>query len=634
MRPLIAAWMLLAAPAALAQNDGIDSGGAFMIMMRGERRPAPRAIAPADDPFELLITVPAQASAPMTRGIADAAETQPRYWLSTPVMHRGAGIAGAAALPGRKPWDDAHAILDDPVRMLAAMMDRSEDEMRSMIDPAAVMMVEPDVAMWDRGYGRRLNDIENETPPPPRASVAGTQVTVDPNGAATRAWPAPSAFAWHLGDDYSGLRKARDKAAAHFDQNNAANNVLVFHLDTGYYRAKDGIRPKFLDENLSISYLDNEGFPDDVQPGFDRFGSGFLPLRGHGSSTLSILAGNDIDVKDRGFDEFLGGAPLARVASCRISQSVVHFHPRIIVRAIDDAVAKKADLITMAAGSPPSRALADAVNTAYEMGVPMFFAASDFFQVPILPIRVPPHTTVYPARFNRAVAVTGVTSARKSYGLNSFFGFLNGIGSWALRGSWGPLPVMDHTIAAWSPNVAAQQAYANDTPDIVKERFAGTSAATPQVAAAAALWMQAHKGELKPHGNWERAEAVYQALFAGATKGKQDPDSHFGRGFLNADKTLGLKVADLTLAKRPVSTIGVDWLSIIARLLRIEDDDKRDAHVQMLELELRQLWHASGRLRKMANPDEAMSEEQARRFVKAAAKDERASEYLRRAVSF
>lgn len=75
---------------------------------------------------------------------------------------------------------------------------------------------------------------------------------------------------------------------------------------------------------------------------------------------------------------------------------------------------------------------------------------------------------------------------------------------------------MATAIAAYTPNVPWAMAGCENRIDF---NGGGTSAATPQIAAAAALWIAKNKHELStyPEG-WMRVEAVRKALFDSAER--------------------------------------------------------------------------------------------------------------------
>ena len=104
-----------------------------------------------------------------------------------------------------------------------------------------------------------------------------------------------------------------------------------------------------------------------------------------------------------------------------------------------------------------------------------------------------------------------------------------------LAGNYGPADKMQTAVAAYTPNVPWARFGGSK---IVDWDGNGTSAATPQIAAAAALWIQKNRKEYEkyPQG-WQRVEAVRAALFE---KAKIDANyaKFFGRGKLAAKDML------------------------------------------------------------------------------------------------
>jgi hypothetical protein len=95
---------------------------------------------------------------------------------------------------------------------------------------------------------------------------------------------------------------------------------------------------------------------------------------------------------------------------------------------------------------------------------------------------------------------------------------------------------------------------------------AGTSAATPQVAAAAALYCQTHARELASYPNpWMRVEAVRRALFdsAGQPNEKSDREK-LGRGALRAREALEVRPAKAAdLEKTGEDSVGFAFLRVL-----------------------------------------------------------------------
>ena len=137
-------------------------------------------------------------------------------------------------------------------------------------------------------------------------------------------------------------------------------------------------------------------------------------------------------------------------------------------------------------GGLPSRAWAEAVDDAYEHGVVFCAAAGNH-------ISISPDKTVYPARFPRVLSICGVMANHTPY---------DQLTGTALQGNSGPASAMTHALSAYTPNIDWPLW---GCPDGIRHNGEGTSSATPQVAAAAALWIEHNKTSLPR--NWQRVEA-------------------------------------------------------------------------------------------------------------------------------
>jgi len=495
------------------------------------------------------------------RGMGLAPGQPPQWFLATPqAEQRG------------KDWDAAHALL-------------GADGLGAAV-AQGIELVEPDLEqVWNP---------ERATPPGAMpfaaADVCQPQDQKDD-------YPRGDQFAWHLGDGFSGLKSARDAA-------NLGAGVVIVHLDTGYDKNDAILRPKNLDPALAKNFV--EGGADAGDPGND----GFLRQPGHGSGTLSILAGNRFQQPGGTFNDFLGGAPMATIAPVRIANSVIHLWTSSVVKGLDYArqLAESRPepvVVSMSMGGVASAAWADAVNAAYEAGVVIVCAAGNNFG------GVPTRSIVYPARFRRVIAACGVTAAKLPY-----FGFA----PWLMQGNFGPPSKMNTAMSAFTPNIAwAQLGCAGKT---VHLDGGGTSSATPQVAAAAALWLAKHKPQYPER--WQRVEAVRKALFESADGGAPVPPDGsvgemLGKGRLRAKHALGIAPAAANaLAKTAADSASFSWLRVLTGIGVAADDPRR---IAMLRLEMTQLAQRMKALEEaIGDPDlpaEQIPEKQRRRFIEA-----------------
>jgi hypothetical protein len=157
---------------------------------------------------------------------------------------------------------------------------------------------------------------------------------------------------------------------------------------------------------------------------------------------------------------------------------------------------------------------------------------------------------------------------------------------------------------------------------------AGTSAATPQVAAAAAMWIAKNQAAWKAYPqDWMRVEAVRTALFKSA---KTAEEKHFGEGLLQANQALGVVPAAADLKAQPKDSAEFAVLRILTGLGAAP---QKDAQQQMLELEALQLSQTSEIEKILPDPQGPISVETARAVARAMIADPRASQALRKALA-
>jgi subtilisin family serine protease len=404
-------------------------------------------------------------------------------------------------------------------------------------------------------------------------------------------------IAWHLDAQHSQLAAAR--AAVTF----AEPRTRIAHIDTGYSRAH-GTLPKHLLRDLERSFVEEDANPASAEDPNRRVA--LLDNSGHGTGTLSILAGGTSSVHG---DTVLGGAPEADVLPLRVADRVVLLRTSALARAFRYAVDQQADVATLSMGGLPSEAWREAVDDAYEAGLCICAAAGNHIGA------LPPRTLVYPARYSRVIAVCGVMANGSPYA---------DLKGQTLEGSHGPESAMGHAIAAYTPNIPWAR-FGCDT--AVRLNGEGTSAATPQVAAAVALWLEKHKTVLPR--DWRRVEAVRHALFVSAkSKGRA---AFFGNGILQARAALDVRPV-LTLPKSAESTNSFAFLRVITGIGIVEPT----AQERMFNLELAQRWLLNRELQSIV-PDpegvQSLTDAQSRRVMETVLGDAHASVALRKHIA-
>lgn len=406
----------------------------------------------------------------------------------------------------------------------------------------------------------------------------------------------PNVFAWHLGDDYSQLGAARD--AVSFSE----PRTRIAHIDTGYDRSHTS-RPEHILTRLERNFVDGDNEPNSAQDPDNRRA---FDNSGHGTGTLSILAGNRIAQFG---DAYLGGAPQADVLPLRVSDRVVLFRTSAFAQAIRYAVAQRCDVITASLGGLPSRAWNEAVNEAYEAGVCIVAAAGNNVE------NVPTRHVVYPARYRRTIAACGVMANGSPY---------YDLRVPTMQGNWGPESCMTAALGAYTPNIPWARFGCEA---IVRLNGEGTSSATPQIAAAVALWYEKYKSLLSR--DWRRVEAVRRALFSTAFKSHPE---RLGNGVLKARAALDIKPM-LNLAKTPPDRDSFAFLRVITGL-GIAEAPPRET---MFNLELTQRWLLNKDLQDIVPDPDAfeatLTDANLKTFMDAVIADKNASLALRRHVA-
>ena len=200
-----------------------------------------------------------------------------------------------------------------------------------------------------------------------------------------------------------------------------------------------------------------------------------------------------------------------------------------------------------------------------------------------------------------------------------------------LRGSYGPASLKDKSMAGYTPNVPWARLGGGVSPN-----GAGTSSSTPQVAAAAALWLSYYNREVTSRDapeneRWRRAEAVYHALTASAVKCKNPRYTarFIGVGMLHAADALKRQPHDFELTKQDEATVDLTWLTaFLPQWPWLRSKADISLRHEAFTMEADQVIFFSNRLRKMWD-----SGDRSERMARAVGRSRHASPALKQAIN-
>ncbi len=429
-------------------------------------------------------------------------------------------------------------------------------------------------------------------------------------------WPNPpigtyNEFTWHLGDSHSQLRSALKHLKERLPEKEL--NIKIGQIDTGYSPNHPAIPENILE---GMSFVKGE----EGMPAYDEFTDKKIEQQDHGTATACILAGKKVPEElayGEGSNQ-IGAIPFATVYPMRISETVALSallgNTTPFVKAIKKAIEEKCEVVTMSMGGLPTRAWAKVINKAYEAGITVVTAGGNSWVKGWG--QLAPKKLLYPARFRRVIAAVGVCYNHYPYvaKANPAYGNSNSEENGEImQGNYYPRSAMKTAIAAYTPNIpwcrVIYKKESNEGKPIIERNGAGTSSATPQVAAAAAMWITKNKKELIEkgyYGTWKQVEAVRYALFKSARKRNIfEWNKYYGHGILQAKDALDIEVPELErLKKSPKARILFGVLKYIQLLLlRKSTDDIEestdDLKKEMIFQEILQVMEQDPKLQEM-----------------------------------
>ena len=354
---------------------------------------------------------------------------------------------------------------------------------------------------------------------------------------------------WHLDNEHSQLAGARDEVWELVRSGAIDGKIKIAHFDTGVFPEHPAIASnENIRMDLSKNFIDSE---KETNPFAVDLEVGGMEQHGHGTGTIGILAGGTVDpgYTDNIDIGYIGAIPFATVIPMRLADSVMIFNTENFTEALEEAIRQGCEVVTMSMGGKPSRRMAKMINRAYEAGITIVTAAGNFITRGFA--RIGPPTIIYPARFPRVIAACGVCSNHLPYDFEAQVEFgesalSRGLSTEFMQGNWGPPKAMKYALAAFTPNVPW---LVKDDELPVKKSGGGTSSATPQIAAAAALWILKNRQALDEKnytGTWKQVEAVRHALFHSAHKNNFEYwDTYYGNGILQAADALNIPVPEI-----------------------------------------------------------------------------------------
>jgi hypothetical protein len=420
-------------------------------------------------------------------------------------------------------------------------------------------------------------------------------------------WPQPQEvndnLVWYLNDNFSQLRRAKNEVIKRVGIEKCKIKIAI--IDTGYQEGHPAL-PRGFDTPQGISFVKGE----ENEYAIDKNTGTIAEQNGHGTATMSILAGQEVNIQVLGhtYKGEFGAIPFAEIIPIRICETVALIRTSAFVEAVEFAINQGCEVISMSMAGAPTKAWATIVNKAYENGVVLVTAAGNSWYKGV--VSVSPKRLLYPARWDRVIAATGVCYNKKPYVMEAQLK-LKGGSSEDMQGNYGPESAMKSALAAYTPNTT--WATLNDKNNPFRLNGGGTSSATPQIAAAAALWIVRYRKEIetllngKPTEKWKKVEMVKNALFKSANKSYSESSKYFGQGTLRSFDALSVEPSIDGLKKAEEATVSL-WgiLDLLGLLLRLKSGNNEEmiSRGEMFGVEILQELHNNNKLHKYLDYNE------------------------------
>jgi hypothetical protein len=310
------------------------------------------------------------------------------------------------------------------------------------------------------------------------------------------------------------------------DNKTPGEGVLVAHPDTGYTPHKRLVPRLAVHPGKAGHHGRNfveRDRPDARTNGLDPLEEAFGKFPGHGTGTASVIAAGNGEAL-----EPWGVAPGATILPLRVSSSVIHLSFVNVCDAFLEAIANKADVISMSLGGPVgSELLNTLVLRALDQGIIIVSAAGNNAPTVVFPARIP-----------------GVIACAASNALQA---------PWRFSGMGAEVAITAPGELVWHDASTRKR---DGQLDEGRVNGSGTSFATANIAGLAALWLSYHgRQNLIAHcgGQARLLPFLFRLCLQASADAKpkfiRKGEGGFGTGIARADKLLTATLPDVAVVE-------------------------------------------------------------------------------------